>query len=66
MLNRIGVSGTCRVTSPDQPLETITIKMLERLQIAVIDNDQSVRESVVGLVESVGYDALFLIPPRNF
>jgi FixJ family two-component response regulator len=33
------------------------MEMHERPRIAVIDDDESVRESVVSLIESVGYDA---------
>jgi FixJ family two-component response regulator len=35
-------------------------------RIAVIDDDESVRESVVGLVESVGYDAMFFDSAEEF
>jgi FixJ family two-component response regulator len=31
--------------------------MIRPIRIAVVDDDQSVRESLLGLVESVGYDA---------
>jgi FixJ family two-component response regulator len=39
---------------------------MEASRIAVIDDDESVRESVVSLVESVGYDAIFFDSAEEF
>jgi FixJ family two-component response regulator len=39
---------------------------MESPRIAVIDDDESVRESVVGLIESVGYDAVFFDSAEEF
>jgi FixJ family two-component response regulator len=35
-------------------------------RVAVIDDDESVRESVVSLIESVGYDAIFFDSAEEF
>ena len=45
---------------------TVTMEMPERPCIAVIDDDQSVRESVVSLIESVGYEATFFGSAEEF
>ncbi len=42
------------------------MEMSERPHIAVIDDDESVRESVVSLVESVGYDATLFGSAEEF
>lgn len=39
---------------------------MEAPRVAVIDDDESVRESVVGLIESVGYDAIFFDSAEEF
>ncbi|MCU1292125.1 MAG: response regulator receiver protein [Bryobacterales bacterium] len=39
---------------------------MEVPRIAVIDDDESVRESVVSLIESVGYDAIFFDSAEDF
>jgi FixJ family two-component response regulator len=39
---------------------------MEVPRIAVIDDDESVRESVVGLVESVGYEAVVFESAEEF
>jgi FixJ family two-component response regulator len=39
---------------------------MEVPRVAVIDDDESVRESVVGLIESVGYDAMFFDSAEEF
>lgn len=38
----------------------------EHARIAVIDDDQSVRESLVGLIESVGYEVAFFGSAEEF
>ena len=35
-------------------------------KIAIVDDDESVRESLVGLVESVGYDVAFFSSAEEF
>jgi FixJ family two-component response regulator len=39
---------------------------MEAPRVAVIDDDQSVRESVVSLIESVGYEAIFFDSAEKF
>jgi FixJ family two-component response regulator len=39
---------------------------MEVPRIAVIDDDESVRESIVSLIESVGYDAVFFESAEEF
>ena len=42
------------------------MEIAEHPRIAVIDDDQSVRESVVSLIESVGFDANFFGSAEEF
>ena len=39
---------------------------MECPRVAVIDDDESVRESIVGLIESVGYEAIFFGSAEEF
>jgi FixJ family two-component response regulator len=52
--------------APGSAGRTVAMEMPEHPRIAVIDDDESVRESVLGLIESVGYDGTLFGSAEEF